>query len=76
MLLVKPLPKIEGRRLTELASKDTWRLRGRLAIEEMYETVSAACSLTFDFCSLVVLAAWIASVGERRGDDWFVCPFE
>ena len=38
-------------------------MRGRLAVEEMYELVNAGCAPTFDYVAFVVIAAWIAAVG-------------
>ena len=31
--------------------------------EEMYETIQSGAVLSFDFCMLVLVAAWIAAVG-------------
>jgi hypothetical protein len=41
------------RHLAFLVDKATWRVRGRLAVEEMYENVNAGCSASFDFVALV-----------------------
>ena len=63
VLLLKPLPKEEGRWLSILSDREGFRVRGRLAVEEMYDSISGGCSLSFDFCMMVILAAWIAAVG-------------
>lgn len=63
VMLLKPLPKEEGRWLSEMTQMQSFRMKGRLAVEEMYDSISGGCALTFDYCMMVILAAWIAAVG-------------
>ncbi|KAG2482344.1 hypothetical protein HYH03_018732 [Edaphochlamys debaryana] len=61
--LVKPLPNLRERHLTELVRKSTWTLRGRMATEEIMTSVLAGTELDFDYLGFVVVAGWIAAVG-------------
>ncbi|KAG2454156.1 hypothetical protein HYH02_001192 [Chlamydomonas schloesseri] len=62
--LLKPLPNMRDRHLTELVKeRTTWRLQGRMATEEIYTNVASGTDLSFDYVAFTVVAAVIAGIG-------------
>ncbi|GIL48023.1 hypothetical protein Vafri_4754 [Volvox africanus] len=63
--LLKPLPNVRdrNRHLLSLVSKKAWRVRGRMATEEIYTGIASGSELSFDYLAFVVVAGLIAAVG-------------
>ncbi|KAG1661650.1 hypothetical protein FOA52_007531 [Chlamydomonas sp. UWO 241] len=64
VVFAKPLPPFRRmEHLAYLGQRESWSVRGRLSIEEIYENVLEGCTASFDYLVLVSVASAIAFVG-------------